>query len=36
MRQYLFIKRRIGRIEILLIHLLNSAAKPLAEAYKME
>lgn len=36
MRQYLFIKRRIGRIEILLIHLLNSAAKPLTEALIMD
>lgn len=36
MRQYLFIKCGIDGIEILLIHLLNSAAKPLAEAYKME
>ena len=36
MRQYLFIKRRIGRIEILLIHLLNSAAKPLIEALIMD
>ena len=33
---YLFIKRRIGRIEILLIHLLNSAAKPLTEALIMD
>lgn len=36
MRQYLFIKRRIGRIEIFLIHLLNSAAKPLTEALIMD
>ena len=36
MRQYLFIKRRIGRIEILLIHLLNSAATPLTEALIMD
>ena len=36
MRQYLFIKRRIGRIEILLIHLFYGAAKPLSEALIMD
>ena len=36
MRQYLFIKRRIGRIEILLIHLFYGAAKPLTEALIMD
>ena len=36
MRQYLFIKCGIDGIEILLIHLLNSAAKPLTEALIMD
>ena len=36
MRRDLFIKSRVGRIEILLIHFLDSAAKSLAEALIMD